>query len=270
MRDWPFLERRRTLTTVAATQAYELPYDCDQVRSVSVSVSSVLHTPRQSPSRDHWDKVNAVTSSSNTPEWWFVFNGQLLLWPTPVSASNSIYVTQKTRVIDLNVADYTTGTIVSIANGAAAVVGSGTSWTSQMVGRWIRITMSDTANTGDGVWYEIAGVTDTTHLTLDRLYGGTSIAAGSATYNIGQMPLLPESFHDLPWLWAAGMYWDKESDSRGQKFFNMHGNIGSGSIMSTGRVKVLESTWSSSNTDMVVDDGDSGDIMINPNLLISI
>ena len=47
MHDWPWLEKLRTLTTVASTQSYNLPYDCDQVRSVSVIVSSTRYTPKQ-------------------------------------------------------------------------------------------------------------------------------------------------------------------------------------------------------------------------------
>ena len=38
--NWPFLERLRTLTTIASTQFYNLPYDCDQVREIAVIVSS--------------------------------------------------------------------------------------------------------------------------------------------------------------------------------------------------------------------------------------
>ena len=207
--------------------------------------------------------------TSDIPQWWFVFNGQLGLWPTCATAGNTINVTQKCRVIDLNSADYTTGTIVSIANGAMAVVGSGTSWTERMAGRWIRITYSDTANTGDGLWYEISSVTDATHLTLVRAYGGTSIAAGSATYTIGQMPLLPESFHDLPWTYAIGIYWQKEDDDRGERFLTNHGTIGSGSILSTGRVKELENAWLSPTTNMVIDDGRDQDF-INPNLTVTL
>jgi len=269
MRDWPFLHRPRTISTVAATQFYNLPYDCDLVEEISVTVSSQRYTPRKSPSREHWDRLNITPAASNIPEWYFVYNGQVGLWPTPSSGSNTITVSQKTRVIDLGVADYSTGTIVSVANGGTAVVGSGTSWTSQMVGRYIRITHVDTANTGDGLWYEIAGVTNTTNLTLVRSYGGTSIAAGSAAYSIGQMPLLPEAFHDMPWLYAAGMYWMKEDDTRSQSFLNIHGSAGESGTPPTGKVKQLIEGYGAMITDPVVDDGKPDEIL-NPNLTISL
>jgi hypothetical protein len=271
LKDWPFLERSRTLSTVASTQFGVLPYDCDQVREISVvpNGSSIRYVPKLSPSQAHWDHLNLTVFNSDIPQWYFVLNGQLGLWPRPSSTGNTITVIQKTRVVDLSVADYTTGNIVSIANGAAAVVGSGTTWTSQMVGRFLRITLSDTANTGDGVWYEISAVPSATTMTLVRMYGGASIVAGSAAYTIGQMPLLPEAYQDMPWMYAAGMYWSKETDKRAGFFLSQHGESGGAGRPATGKVRELIGAYSSPTTDMVLDDGGEHDI-INPNLTISI
>lgn len=259
MRDWPFLERVRTKLTVASTQAVELPYDCDQVREISVvpNGSTTRYVPKLSPSAEHWDKLNLSTFTSDFPEWYFVRAGQLLLWPTPVQTGNTIYITQKCRVIDLSIADLTAITVTSIAAGGTAMVVSG-SLTSQMVGRWIRITYSDTANTGDGQWYEIAAIGSATTLTLVRAYGGLAIAAGTAACTIGQMPLLPEAFHDTPWKMAASAYWGKEGDKRSILFQNQY----------VEDLKQLEKTWSSPTTDMVIDNG-RDDRIINPNLVIS-
>lgn len=274
LKDWPFLERRRSLSTTASTQFTNLPYDCDLVREISVTPtgSTLLYTPRECTSREQWDTLNLSSAyRADIPEWYFVFAGQIGLWPIPNSTGNTIYVAQKTRVIDLSIADYTTGNIATATNGSAAIVGSGTSWTAQMAGRYIRVTYSDTANTGDGLWYEIASVTDTTHLTLVRNYGGTSISAGSAAYTIGQMPLLPEAFHDLPWMWAAGDYWQKEADNDGRaKFYiEQHGMPPVGNQPATGRVKDLITAYSSPTTGMVLDYGIEKE-QPNPNLLISL
>lgn len=269
--DWPFLERSRTILTTASTQFTTLPYDCEMVREVSViPVGSTLrYTPRLVPSRTIWDQLNLRSYTSDIPEYYFIFNGQIGLWPTPASTGNTIYITQRTKVIDLSVADYTTGTITTTTNGGTTVVGNGTSWTSQMVGRYIRITYTDTAGTGDGLWYEISGVTNSTTLTLTRAYGGTAIAAGTAAYTIGQMPLLPEAFHDLPWQWAAGTYWAKEGDKRAQPFLDAHGTPPQGGRPATGRIKELMAMYESPAADLVLDAGDEHQI-INPNLLISL
>jgi len=271
LKDWPFLERSRTVLTVASTQFAPLPYDCDMVREISVvpNGSSIRYVPKLSPSQMHWDHLNLTTFNSDIPQWYFVLAGQIGLWPRPSQSGNTITIIQKTRVIDLSAADYVAGTIVTATNGTAAIVGSGTTWTKQMVGRYIRITMVDTANTGDGVWYEIASVTDTTNLTLVRNYGGTSIATGSAAYTIGQMPLLPENFQDMPWLYAAGMYWEKENDKRAVAFLGNHGVSGGMGRPPTGKVKDLINAYSSPGTDFILDDGGEHDI-INPNLTISL
>jgi len=258
LNDWPFLEKKRTLVT-DTTQFIPLPYDCDQVREVAIQVSSTLYTPKLSPSREHWDKLNLSTFTSNIPEWYFVFDGKLGLWPTPSTGGNSIYVTQKSRVIDLSIADYTTGTITSVVNGDGTVAGSGTSWTTQMVGRYIKIDYSDTTNTGDGLWYEISTVSSATVLEITRNYGGTTIAAGTATYTIGQMPLLPEAFQDMPWKAAAGDYWSKEADERGPYFNGKYADD----------LSLLNKAWTVPTTSYVINDGTDQPI-INPNLLISL
>jgi len=269
--DWPFLNRNRTVSTTASTQSVPMPYDCDLVREISVipASSTIRYTPQRCPDRETWDVLNLRSYVSDIPEWYFVENGLIYLWPVPASSSNTVYVDQKCRVIDLSVADYTTGTITSIANGGTAVVGSGTSWTSQMVGRYIRFTYSNTANTGDGLWYEIAAVPTSTTMTLARAYGGTSISAGSAAYTIGQMPLLPEAFHDLPWVYAAASYWQKESDKRAQGLFDLHGSPPQGGRSATGRVRDLIVGYANATTDPVLDSGNDYE-MINPNLLISL
>lgn len=269
LRDWPWLERSRTITSVASQQFYALPYDCDQVRAVAFTPvgSNMVYTLGQVPDRDSWDLLNINQYTSDIPEAFFVFNGQIGIWPTPASSGSSIFITQKSRVIDLSQADYTAGTITTVANGGLTVTGTGTAWTAAMVGRYIRITYGDAANLGDGLWYEIAGVTNATTLTLVRAYGGTAIAAGTAAYTIGQMPLLPEAFQDLPWQWAAGTYWQKEADKRAEAFLGAHGQPGNIGQAPTGRVKELMSVWSSPTTDLVIDSGDDGEEIINPNLV---
>lgn len=62
---------------------------------------------------------------------------------------------------------YSTGT-VTINNGATGLVGSGTTWTSAMVGQYVLL---------DGSWYEITAFTDTTHITIDT-YQGANLSGG--------------------------------------------------------------------------------------------
>jgi len=96
--------------------------------------------------------------------------------------------------------DYTTGTIVTLANGDTAVTATGTTFTSAMAGRYLKIT-------ADGIWYKIASFGTTTTLTLDKNYEGLSIAAGSEAYTIGEMPRTPESTHIIPAYYALMQYY---------------------------------------------------------------
>ena len=256
--DWPFLHRLRTATTVASTTFVNLPYDVDQVESLFVTVGTTRYNPKPAPSRKFWDELHYSVVTSDTPEWWFVYNGQIGLWPRPATSSNTISLNAKIRVIDLNTADITSTTITTLANGSTALTVSG-GLTTQMAGFWIRPTFSTTANTGDGEWYEISSVASATSATLVRAYGGTSITAGTAACTIGQMPLLPESSHDLPEIYASFRYWAKEKDSRAEMFQSM---------LSDGLSTLFEA-FGVNDLSMVVDDGEDHSI-INPNLTIKL
>lgn len=262
LKDWPFLRRLRTLTTTASTQFYNLPYDVNLVESIYVTVGSTRYTPRRAPSREFWDNLNTTSYTSDIPEYYIVYNGQLGIWPTPASSSNTISVNAKVNVIDLNTADITSTTIATLANGGTALTVSA-GLTAQMVGFWIRPTFSTTANTGDGRWYEISAVASATAATLARGYGGVSISIGTAASTISQMPLLPEAYHHLPVYGAASVYWATNaldgSVQRADRFKRMYDE----------GVKALIAEHSSADADMVLDYGDDPQ-MINPNLTISL
>lgn len=256
--DWPFLHRLRTASTVANTTFVNLPYDIDLVESVFVTVGSTRHNPKPAPSRAFWDELHYSVQTSDIPQYWFIYNGQIGLWPKPASSSNVISINGKIRVIDLNTADITSSTITTLANGGTALTVSA-GLTTQMTGWWVRPTYSTTANTGDGMWYELASVTNATTATLVRGYGGNSISVGTAACTIAQMPLLPEAFQDLPELYASQRYWAKEKDSRKDDF----------KAMVVQGVQDLFTAYGFNDLSMVVDDGEDRSLL-NPNLTISL
>lgn len=259
LKDWSFLDGYRAMLTVGQQQFYPLFYDTDLVREINVKVSSITYTPKLSPSRQHWDSLNLVSFVSDIPQWYFIFENQVGLWPVPASTGNTINVTQKCRVIDLQFTDYTTGTISAITNGSNIVTGSGTTWGTGMAGEWIKITPTAATNGGDGIWYLIGSVTNSTTLVLVANYGGATITTGSAAFVIGQMPLLPEAFQDTPWKAAAADYWTKESDERGAAFQTKYETD----------IADLIKAYSAPSTDMVIDDGSDFSI-VNPNLFITL
>ena len=265
LKDWSWLHRLRTDTTVASTQAITFPHDLDQLDTLFVTVSSRRYTPKIIHSRQEWDLLNDTSFTSDIPTHAFVTFGAVELFPTPASSGNTVTFVGKVRVIDLNRTDFTTGTIESTANGDATIVGSGTAWTSPMAGRWIRITNTDTAaSSGDGVWYEISSITDATNLETVRTYGGTTLAASAGgAYTMGQMPLLPEAFHDMPVFKAAATHWYNNEDSvKGDKYNAIY----------TDKRKTLFEHYDSETTDVVLDDGlhHHGDHHHNPNLYLTL
>jgi hypothetical protein len=189
---WRFREKTLTKSTVASQQFYYIGEG--RVRNVTVTIGSTRYTPTEVTTIDDWDRLNQSTSTSDTPEYFFVSDGRIGFYPTPsTSTSNAITVNLFRGHKDLTIADYTTGTITTTSG--TTITGSGTTWTEKMAGRWLRITDSNTANTGDGEWYEISSVTSSTVLELASPYLGTAITAGSATYTIGQTSIIPGDFH---------------------------------------------------------------------------
>lgn len=187
--------------TVASQQAYNLPYNIKTLISVYVNVGNIRYTLTEAPNRQFWDSLNFVPYTSDIPQFYYIFNKQLYVFPTPASNANPITIVYKCRIMDLSQADYTTGTAY-VTTGTSTITGVGTTWVPEMAGRWIRINQS----VGDGQWYEIASAT-TTSITLVNQYQGSTILVGSATtYTIGEMPLLAEDYHDLPLYRALSIY----------------------------------------------------------------
>jgi len=191
-----FQEDTATITSVASQQFYDLPIDFGRFKELYTTSGTTNYFPRLITSREHWDKINASTSVvGDVPQYVFIFKKQIGFYPTFTTADIESTLVYHIIIRDLSVADYTTGTIVTATNGSTAIVGDSTVWTSAMVGRYLKIPISQD---GDENWYKIASVTDNTHLVVEKNYEGTSIAAGSSTYTIGECYSIPEDYQILP------------------------------------------------------------------------
>jgi len=217
MKPWWFLETTATDTTVASQQSYDLPYNIDRLNTVYIAISTTRYVPEQITDRATWDRLNQSSGvTSDIPSYFFIQDDTIEFYPTPSSAGNTITFVYKKRVVDLEIADHTGGSITDATNGDTTITGSGTTWTSAMAGRHIKIDPDD----GDGYWYKVASVTSTTELELDRKYKGITFTGATADYTIGQMSLLPENYQDLPELDAAYQYWNLQNNgvSRADRF----------------------------------------------------
>jgi len=192
--------------TVASQAGYTLPFNNKQVINTTVLIGSVLWQPKECATRAQYDALNVITYTNDFPQFYYIYNNQLLLWPAPASNGNAITINFKRRIKDLSAADYTTGT-VTVTNGSTAVVGVGTAWTTNMAGRWLNVAQT-TSNTtsGDDEWYQIASVTNSTNLVLNNQYQGQTVTSTSGGYIIGEVPIIPEDFQDLPLYRAFYIY----------------------------------------------------------------
>ena len=216
-------EKSATEDTVASQQAYELPYDYGKMFHLTVTVGSIAYPVLPIEDDQTWLDRNARSSSftSDIPQFYYIFNDQVYLYPTPTSSSNTITMYYHKRVKAMTFDNYTTGTVDIITNGATAVTGSGTTWTAPMIGRFLSVTPSATATAdGDGIWYEIDTRTSDTVIGLKRNYQGTSLTTGaSASYIIGEMPTIPEPYHELLIWRPVALYYQQKGQFDKSKIF---------------------------------------------------
>ncbi len=112
---------------------------------------------------------------------------------------------------------------VGSENGGSFVIGSGTSWATGMAGRYIKITNTSAANGGDGFWYQVDEVIDATHLTLTKQYTGTPIVAGTATYTLGEMSVIPEAYDIAVVYRTCALYWkDHDNDAKADYYWRLY------------------------------------------------
>jgi hypothetical protein len=183
--------------TVATQQYYHNPPGIMRINAVTVTVGGITYSLDKVESQQNWDRLNAIPIQPLTfPSLYFPRRDDYGLWPIPQDAYDAV-LNSDLRDRNLTNTDYVTGTI-SISNNSRNIVGTGTTFTANMVGMWF-------SATDDGYWYRISGFTDTTHLTLESAYIGISITDGN--YTIGESFEMPEELHDLPHVGAIADYY---------------------------------------------------------------
>jgi hypothetical protein len=189
-REWRLQDR--LFTTVASQQYYQMPEDAIRIANLSITVGSTIYPVVEVTDREVWDRLCSTTSTSTIPEYFFVKGSdQFGIWPTPSTNGYTGTLTIEPAMRDMTADDYSTGTITVTAS-SQAVVGSSTTFTAAMIGR--TLFADPTGGTGDGSGYKISAFTDTTHISLENYYAGAS--SSGMSYLIGQVPDIPEEFHE--------------------------------------------------------------------------
>lgn len=196
--------------TVDGTYSYPLPYNCDKIHTVKVTIGTVDYVVKEFPmDENQWIAMRGGTTSnaeSAYPVYFFVKRNTIEFYPTPSTSAYTITYRYKKTVKDMTASDFTTESIKTATVGSTAIVGNtGTTWTAAMVGRYLRIT-------DDGIWYEISAVPTSETITLAREFAGTAVVAGTAAYIIGEMSMLPEDYQDTPVNYALWQYYLQKKD----------------------------------------------------------
>ncbi len=218
-------QRTQTASTVASQQYYQCPQDFVWMKSITVTVGSRVYPVTEEPSQDMWNRYNEITRTSNVPSFYFVrqrlgYQGdEFGIYPVPSSASNTITMVYEATERDLAQNKYTTGTI-SLTNNSATVTGVGTTFSANMVGRYLNITDA----TGDGLWYRIASYGSATSLTLENTYQGSNVSA--ANYQIAEAFGLPDELQPLPVYFALAHFYYLKKDTQSVNDFTQRFEAG--------------------------------------------
>ena len=197
---WWFLQDKVQVQTVASQGDYAIPARIRKIVDIYVTVGTTVYVPLPVYSPEMWNNIlSAQLGDSDVPMFYFVnSNNSISIQPKPSSNTGIIHFRGRKDVADLTIADVTNLTVTTATTDSTTIVMSGGVLAS-FAGRWIRITLTGAANTGDGYWYEISSAdTGTNTITLVAPYKGTSIVAGTAACTISQMSPIPDAYDMAP------------------------------------------------------------------------
>lgn len=197
------LTQATTAISTVGVQNYAIPADVSKIKNDTINVGQLKYQPTFIESIQDWDMINFLPYTSDIPNYCFIYNGTMRIFPIPSSTGNIITFNYKTRVADMTYTDYSTGTLANagMTVGSTTVTGTSTVWTvyPQSVNLLYQnlYLRADPSTGGDGIWYPILKFNSATSLTLALPVVNAPNITTATTYTIGQMPLLGEDFHDM-------------------------------------------------------------------------
>lgn len=210
-------------------QSYPIPPHISKIKNDTITIGQLQFTPAPVRTMQEWTLINSLPFNSDIPNYFFIYNNQVSFWPTPSSSGNVITFNYKSRVPDLSFADYSTGTLSSIAVGDNQITGTSTAWNTtggfplNTDLSFFNLGLCITPPSGDGIWYPILRFTsDTEVLLASPIQTAPSVTASA--YTIGQIPLLQEDFQDMLVYGALQTYFSSivKDDSSFQKFKTLY------------------------------------------------
>lgn len=195
-----YFSRKQQFTDVIEGQAiYQTPVDSIRIIGMTVQTGSgsSSYSPPIKEIRSEYEWRLIKTTPNYASSWityyYVLGNDEIEVWPIPSSdIPNGIRFYYQVQDHFLSVDDFISGNnaqTCTVTNQGTLVTSTGTSFTTQMIGLWFQLT-----GVTDLTWYEIVDVPTTSTLTLKSAFVG--ISGGSQAFRIGQMPIIPQEYHD--------------------------------------------------------------------------
>ncbi len=251
--------------STVGVQDYSIPANISKIINDTITVGQLKYSPAPVQTRAEWDLINLLPYTSDIPNYFFIYNGNLSIFPIPSTTGNIITFNYKTRVADLSFSDYTTGNIAAAGAvaGSIHVTGLVTNWSTTGAYplntdlNYYNLNLKINPPFGDGIFYPISKFTSNTALVLKLPIVNAPNITASTTYTIGQLPILQEDFHDMLVYGALKIYYSsivKDKD-KFQEFDSLYQE----------RLQLLEAYAGTKSVN--VDLGDEPQ-MVNPNLFL--
>lgn len=224
----PLTETATATIDTVGVQAYPIPATVSKIKNDTITVGQLVYTPAPVQSIQEWTLLNALPYTSDIPNYFYIYQNQVMFWPIPSTSGNVITFNYKARVPNLSFSDYSTGTLSSIAVGDNSITGTLTSWNTTGAFplntdlSFFNLALQITPPSGEGIWYPISRFTSDTEVLLATPIQNAPSATASA-YTIGQLPLLHEDFHDMLVFGALKIYYSSIAED--EKKFNQYSGL---------------------------------------------
>lgn len=201
IRNYKTISTPRTMSTVANQVYYHYPPGLLNIESVTMTIGDVVYPLKPVNSQGQWDNWQQLDiTSSDVPQFYFPRQYDFGIYPTPADVK-TVTIVGNYLPRRISASDHIVGT-ASITQNSAALTGTDSLWTSDMVGRWF--CQTDSSGLSVGEWYRITSYTSATSLTLETVFEESSLT--DSTYVIGQSPEIPEELHQFIPFRAAANY----------------------------------------------------------------
>lgn len=208
----------KTASTVSGQIYYHNPPGMTKIESVTIATGTIVPPLRIIHSQDEWNRLQMIPVTNGYPLAVFPRRDDFGIYPTP-NAVYTLTLVGNYEPINMTADDYSTATVTATQN-SQTITGSGTTFTSTMVGRWFSLT--DSNGVSNGNWYRISAFTSTTSITLESYFEEATVTGG--TYIIGESPEIPEELHEfIPFRSSAVYYATRRRDlEQAQRMMNYY------------------------------------------------